>query len=167
MGVLLRLSPPFKLCLTGHAAERVVRSLFDHYNKINKLNYTVNQCMLEISHFANWVSSVVLGFYQHVIASTVAPPWGDTTTTDQSETTSEAPSTPVSRFPAQLRTPRANGGGKKHQFTPKTVRLYTYCVSDLDCMFTCINTKTRFTLLKYYCLKCQLTLGTVFPLSPR
>lgn len=48
--------------------------------------------------------------------------WVDTTTTDQSETASEAPSTPVSE-PVQFQTPRANAGGKKHHFIPKTVRL--------------------------------------------
>ncbi|CAG5983047.1 unnamed protein product [Menidia menidia] len=37
----------------------------------------------------------------------VAPVLGETTTTDQSETASEAPSTPVSEFPAQPQTPQA------------------------------------------------------------
>lgn len=50
---------------------------------------------------------------------TAAQTWADTTTTDQSETASEAPSTPVSE-PLHLQTP---GGGKKHHFIPKTVRL--------------------------------------------
>lgn len=75
----------------------------------------------------NKVIQADLEFYQHMIATTIAPAWADTTTTDQSETASEAPSTPVSDFPAQLRTPKANGGGKKHHFIPKTVRLYIYC----------------------------------------
>lgn len=54
-----------------------------------------------------------------VFILTAAKAWADTTTTDQSETASEAPSTPVSD-PVQLRTP---GGGKKHHFIPKTVWL--------------------------------------------
>lgn len=57
----------------------------------------------------------------HMFIFTAAKAWTDTTTTDQSETASEAPSTPVSD-PVQLRTP---GGGKKHHFIPKTVRLKT------------------------------------------
>lgn len=54
-----------------------------------------------------------------VFILSAAQTWTDTTTTDQSETASEAPSTPVSE-PLHLRTP---GGGKKHHFIPKTVRL--------------------------------------------
>lgn len=66
-------------------------------------------------------------FDQHAIVSAVAPAWGDTTTTDQSETASEAPSTPVSDFPAQMQTPKPKGG-KKHHFVSKTVRLCS-CLS--------------------------------------
>lgn len=55
----------------------------------------------------------------HMFIFTAAKAWTDTTTTDQSETASEAPSTPLSD-PVQLRTP---GGGKKHHFIPKTVCL--------------------------------------------
>lgn len=57
----------------------------------------------------------------HAFTVTAAQTWNDTTTTDQSETASEAPSTPVPN-PVQHRTP---GGGKKHHFVPKTVRLET------------------------------------------
>lgn len=69
----------------------------------------------------------VLGFLLHVTASIAAAAWADTTTTDQSETASEAPSTPVPDFRANPGAPRANGGGKKHHFIPKTVMLYSYC----------------------------------------
>lgn len=57
----------------------------------------------------------------HLFIFTAAKAWTDTTSTDQSEMASEAPSTPVSD-PVQLRT---HGQGKKHHFIPKTVRLET------------------------------------------
>lgn len=60
--------------------------------------------------------------FTNMIVSTVAPAWGDTTTTDQSEAANEAPSTPVSDFPAQPQTPKPKGL-KKHHFVSKTVRL--------------------------------------------
>lgn len=82
--------------------------------------------------------------------SAVAPAWADTTTTDQSETVSEAPSTPVPEIPVQLRTPKARGG-KKHHFIAKTVRLCTYCesevLSDLDGLSIC--TTSYFNMFDY------------------
>lgn len=69
------------------------------------------------------VASVVLRFDQHLTVFAVAPAWADTTTTDQSETVSEAPSTPVSDHPVQPQTPRGYGAGKRHHFIPKTVWL--------------------------------------------
>lgn len=66
------------------------------------------------------------GFNRFVMRRVVAPAWADTTTTDQSETASEAPSTPATDIQTPLRTPRANRGGKKHHFIPKTVRTNTY-----------------------------------------
>ncbi|XP_061583768.1 rac GTPase-activating protein 1-like [Cololabis saira] len=72
----------------------------------------------------------------------VAPELGDTTT-DQSDTTSEAPCTPVSQFPAQRQAPRA-GGGKKHNFVPKTVIKSEFCAP--------CGRRTRFGKL---CLRCQ------------
>lgn len=57
--------------------------------------------------------------YTHLMVSTAALAMGDTTT--DLSTTSEAPSTPV----PDCGTPRANGRGKKHEFVPKTVRLYS------------------------------------------
>ncbi|XP_039971388.1 rac GTPase-activating protein 1-like [Xiphias gladius] len=78
----------------------------------------------------------------------VAPAWGDTTTTDQSETASEAPSTPVSDFPAQLRTPKANGGGKKHHFIPKTVIKSEFCVP--------CGRRTKFGKMYLRCQDCRV-----------
>lgn len=78
----------------------------------------------------------------------VAPSLGDTTTTDQSETASEAPSTPVSDFPAKLRTPRANGGGKKHQFIPKTVIKSEFCVP--------CGRRTKFGKVYLRCQDCRV-----------
>lgn len=74
--------------------------------------------------------------------------WADTTTTDQSETASEAPSTPVSEFPAQLRTPKANGGGKKHHFIPKTVIKSEFCVP--------CGKRTKFGKLYLRCQDCRV-----------
>ncbi|XP_070758925.1 rac GTPase-activating protein 1-like [Enoplosus armatus] len=78
----------------------------------------------------------------------VAPAWGDTTTTDQSETASEAPSTPVPDFSAQLRTPRANRGGKKHQFIPKTVIKSEFCVP--------CGRRTKFGKMYLRCQDCRV-----------
>ncbi|KAM7401829.1 hypothetical protein PAMP_017107 [Pampus punctatissimus] len=78
----------------------------------------------------------------------VAPAWADTTTTDQSETTNEAPSTPISDFSAQLRTPRANGGGKKHQFIPKTVIKSEFCVP--------CGRRTKFGKMYLRCQDCRV-----------
>lgn len=65
-----------------------------------------------------FISLITKCLYSRVFF-TAAQTWADTTTTDLSETASEAPSIPVSH-PLQVRTP---GGGKKHHFIPKTVRL--------------------------------------------
>ncbi|XP_022600971.1 rac GTPase-activating protein 1-like [Seriola dumerili] len=78
----------------------------------------------------------------------VAPAWGDTTTTDQSETASEAPSTPVSDFQAQLRTPKANGGGKKHHFIPKTVIKSEFCAP--------CGRRTKFGKMYLRCQDCRI-----------
>ncbi|XP_071351083.1 rac GTPase-activating protein 1-like [Trachinotus anak] len=78
----------------------------------------------------------------------VAPAWGDTTTTDQSETASEAPSTPVSDFPAQFRTPKANGGGKKHHFIPKTVIKSEFCAP--------CGRRTKFGKMYLRCQDCRV-----------
>ncbi|XP_022055818.1 rac GTPase-activating protein 1-like [Acanthochromis polyacanthus] len=78
----------------------------------------------------------------------VAPQWGDTTTTDQSETVSEAPSTPVPDYPAQVQTPRANKGGKKHHFIPKTVIKSEFC---MPC-----GKRTKFGKLYLRCQDCRI-----------
>nr|XP_020448242.1 rac GTPase-activating protein 1-like [Monopterus albus]XP_020448243.1 rac GTPase-activating protein 1-like [Monopterus albus]XP_020448244.1 rac GTPase-activating protein 1-like [Monopterus albus] len=78
----------------------------------------------------------------------VAPAWGDTTTTDQSETASEAPSTAVADFPAQLQTPRANGRAKKHHFISKTVIKSEFCVP--------CGKRTKFGKMYLRCQDCRV-----------
>uniref|UniRef100_A0A674DY55 Rac GTPase-activating protein 1 n=1 Tax=Salmo trutta TaxID=8032 RepID=A0A674DY55_SALTR len=70
--------------------------------------------------------------------------WDSTTTIDQSETASEAPSTPCSDAPPPLKTPRAKGGVRKHEFLAKTVIKSEICVP--------CGRKTKFGKL---CLRCQ------------
>uniref|UniRef100_A0AAQ5Y316 Rac GTPase-activating protein 1 n=1 Tax=Amphiprion ocellaris TaxID=80972 RepID=A0AAQ5Y316_AMPOC len=77
----------------------------------------------------------------------LAPQWGDTTT-DQSETVSETPSTPVPDYPAQGQTPRANKGGKKHHFMPKTVIKSEFC---MPC-----GKRTKFGKLYLRCQDCRI-----------
>nr|XP_046240296.1 rac GTPase-activating protein 1-like [Scatophagus argus]XP_046240297.1 rac GTPase-activating protein 1-like [Scatophagus argus]XP_046240298.1 rac GTPase-activating protein 1-like [Scatophagus argus] len=78
-----------------------------------------------------------------------AQTWVDTTTTDQSETASEAPSTPVSDFPAQLRTLRGNGaGGKKHHFITKTVIKSEFCAP--------CGRRTKFGKMYLRCQDCRV-----------
>ncbi|XP_043978367.1 rac GTPase-activating protein 1-like [Gambusia affinis] len=67
----------------------------------------------------------------------------DTTTTDHSETASEAPSMPVSETPVQFQTPRIKGG-KKHHFIPKTVIKSEFCAP--------CGRRTKFGKI---CLRCQ------------
>ncbi|XP_034545967.1 rac GTPase-activating protein 1-like [Notolabrus celidotus] len=74
--------------------------------------------------------------------------WADTTTTDQSETASEAPSTPVSEFPAKLRTSKANVGGKKHQFIAKTVIKSEFCAP--------CGRRTKFGKMVLRCQDCRV-----------
>ncbi|KAM8866979.1 rac GTPase-activating protein 1-like isoform 1-T1 [Synchiropus picturatus] len=78
--------------------------------------------------------------------SAVGPSWADTTTTDQSETASEAPSTPVSDFPPALQTQR--GRGRKHQFIPKTVIRSEVCVP--------CGRRTKFGKLYLRCQDCRV-----------
>ncbi|XP_071750559.1 rac GTPase-activating protein 1-like [Centroberyx gerrardi] len=77
-----------------------------------------------------------------------APSWADTTTTDQSETASEAPSTPATDVPPPFRTPRANGGGKRHQFIPKTVIKSEFCVP--------CGRRTKFGKMFLRCQDCRV-----------
>ncbi|XP_054883568.1 rac GTPase-activating protein 1-like [Poeciliopsis prolifica] len=67
----------------------------------------------------------------------------DTTTTDHSETASEAPSMPVSETPVQFQTPPIKGG-KKHHFIPKTVIKSELCAP--------CGRRTKFGKI---CLRCQ------------
>uniref|UniRef100_A0A7N8YRD0 Rac GTPase-activating protein 1 n=1 Tax=Mastacembelus armatus TaxID=205130 RepID=A0A7N8YRD0_9TELE len=60
----------------------------------------------------------------------------------------EAPSTAVSDFPAQVQTPRANGGGKKHNFTPKTVIKSEFCVP--------CGRRTKFGKVYLRCQDCRV-----------
>uniref|UniRef100_A0A8C2WL93 Rac GTPase-activating protein 1 n=1 Tax=Cyclopterus lumpus TaxID=8103 RepID=A0A8C2WL93_CYCLU len=62
--------------------------------------------------------------------------WGDTTTTDQSETAREP------------RTPRPNAGGKKHQFTPKTVIRSEFCAP--------CGRRTKFGKMYLRCQDCKV-----------
>lgn len=102
---LSRPSPPFKLCPFTLAAERLVSFYFIFIMTVFFSPKFLHSCDP---------------------LSAAAPTWADTTTTDQSETVSEAPSTPVPD-PAPPRTTRANAGGKKHHFIPKTV-----CVAQMS-----------------------------------
>ncbi|XP_068598653.1 rac GTPase-activating protein 1-like [Brachionichthys hirsutus] len=75
--------------------------------------------------------------------------WADvTTTTDHSETASEAPSTPASDFPVKLQNSRGNGGGKKHHFIPKTVIKSEFCVP--------CGRRTKFGKLYLRCQDCKV-----------
>ncbi|XP_029358336.1 rac GTPase-activating protein 1-like [Echeneis naucrates] len=78
----------------------------------------------------------------------VAPAWADTTTTDQYSTANEASSTPVSDFPAQLQTPKASRGGKKHHFIPKTVIKSEFCTS--------CSRRTKFGKMYLRCQDCRI-----------
>lgn len=81
--------------------------------------------------------------------SAAAPAWVDATTTDQSETTSEAPSMPFTEVPHTPRTPRANtAAGKKHNFVPKTVIRSELC---LPC-----GRRTKFGKLYLRCQECRV-----------
>ncbi|KAM3621604.1 uncharacterized protein V6R79_013406 [Siganus canaliculatus] len=71
----------------------------------------------------------------------------DTTTTEQSDTASEAPSTPVPDIP-QLHTPRPNRGGKKHRFTAKTVIKSEFCAP--------CGRRTKFGKVYLRCQDCRV-----------
>uniref|UniRef100_A0A672YC70 Rac GTPase-activating protein 1 n=1 Tax=Sphaeramia orbicularis TaxID=375764 RepID=A0A672YC70_9TELE len=71
----------------------------------------------------------------------------NTTTTDQSETASDAPGTLIS-LPAQTRTLRENGGGKKHHFIPKTVIKSEFC--------TPCGRRTKFGKMYLRCQDCRM-----------
>uniref|UniRef100_A0A4W6BXX5 Rac GTPase-activating protein 1 n=1 Tax=Lates calcarifer TaxID=8187 RepID=A0A4W6BXX5_LATCA len=60
----------------------------------------------------------------------------------------DAPSTPVQDFPAQLRTPKANSGGKKHHFIPKTVIKSEFCAP--------CGRRTKFGKMYLRCQDCRV-----------
>ncbi|XP_029947861.1 rac GTPase-activating protein 1-like [Salarias fasciatus] len=72
----------------------------------------------------------------------------DDTTTDQSATVSEAPSTLAPDFKAKQETPKMNGEGKKHHFIPKTVIKSEFCGS--------CGKRTKFGKLYLRCQDCRV-----------
>ncbi|XP_037304440.2 rac GTPase-activating protein 1-like [Pungitius pungitius] len=102
---------------TGRTAERMNESI------VAKTTITVpgNGGVVEA------VSTIETVPYRTRSRKNVAPAWGDTTTTDDCETASEARSTPVPNLPVQLQTLRPKRGGKMHQFIPKTVIKSEFC----------------------------------------
>uniref|UniRef100_A0A665T0F6 Rac GTPase-activating protein 1 n=1 Tax=Echeneis naucrates TaxID=173247 RepID=A0A665T0F6_ECHNA len=56
--------------------------------------------------------------------------------------------TPVSDFPAQLQTPKASRGGKKHHFIPKTVIKSEFCTS--------CSRRTKFGKMYLRCQDCRI-----------
>uniref|UniRef100_A0A8C5FCV7 Rac GTPase-activating protein 1-like n=1 Tax=Gadus morhua TaxID=8049 RepID=A0A8C5FCV7_GADMO len=74
--------------------------------------------------------------------------WTDTTT-DQSETTSDAPSMPFTEATPTPRTPRNNtASGKKHNFVPKTVIRSEYCQP--------CGRRTKFGKVYLRCQECRV-----------
>lgn len=71
----------------------------------------------------------------------------DMSTTDQSETVSEAPSTPSNDAPP-LRRPQVNKAGQRHEFIPKTVIKSEFCVP--------CRRKTKFGKLYLKCQDCRM-----------
>ncbi|XP_041744613.1 rac GTPase-activating protein 1-like [Coregonus clupeaformis] len=86
----------------------------------------------------------VTGYWTRSRKTTAPQGWDSTTTIDQSETASEAPSTPCSEAPPPLKTPSAKGRVRKHEFLAKTVIKSEFCVP--------CGRKTKFGKL---CLRCQ------------
>ncbi|XP_054640532.1 rac GTPase-activating protein 1-like [Dunckerocampus dactyliophorus] len=74
--------------------------------------------------------------------------WPETTSTDLSEANSEAPSTPVSDPPNRLQNPKANGGGKQHQFVSKTVIKSEFCAP--------CGKRTKFGKIYLRCQDCRI-----------
>ncbi|KAG7493826.1 rac GTPase-activating protein 1-like [Solea senegalensis] len=103
---------------TGRISDRINESVVAKTTITVPVNGVAVQAVSTIETVPYWTSSR---------KKSVAPSWADTTTTDQSETASEAPSTSVSDFPHQFQTPKAKGG-KKHHFVPKTVIRSEFCV---------------------------------------
>ncbi|TWW61686.1 rac GTPase-activating protein 1-like [Takifugu flavidus] len=115
---------------TGRTAERMNESIVTKTTITLPVNGRALEAVSTIETVPYWTRS----------RKSAAQTWADTTTTDQSETASEAPSTPVSQ-PLHLQTP---GGGKKHHFIPKTVIKSEFCVA--------CGRRTKFGKM---CLRCQ------------
>ncbi|CAJ1051566.1 rac GTPase-activating protein 1-like [Xyrichtys novacula] len=102
---------------TGRTSERMNESIVAKTTITMPVNGGAVEAVSTIETVPYWTRS----------RRSAALAWADTTTTDQSETASEAPCTPVSEFPAKFQTPKTNGGGKKHQFIAKTVIKSEFC----------------------------------------
>ncbi|XP_031681480.1 rac GTPase-activating protein 1 isoform X1 [Oncorhynchus kisutch] len=89
----------------------------------------------------------VPGYWTGSRKRTAAQGW-DTTSIDQSEAASEAPSTPCSKAPSPTKTPRAKVGARKHEFLAKTVIRSEFCVP--------CGRKTKFGKLYLRCQDCRL-----------
>ncbi|XP_069571482.1 rac GTPase-activating protein 1-like [Brachyistius frenatus] len=127
-----------KPCSTGRPSDRINESIVAKTTITVPVNGGAVEAVSTIQTVPYWTRSR---------KTSVAPAWGDTTTTNQSETVSEAPSTPASPFPAQLQTPRANGG-KKHHFIPKTVIKSEFCRS--------CERRTKFGKVYLRCQDCRV-----------
>uniref|UniRef100_A0A8C9X9P0 Rac GTPase-activating protein 1 n=1 Tax=Sander lucioperca TaxID=283035 RepID=A0A8C9X9P0_SANLU len=88
------------------------------------------------------------GAVEAVSTIETVPYWTRSRKSGENSTASETPSTPVSNFPAQLRTPRTNRGEKKHQFVPKTVIKSEFCVP--------CGRRTKFGKMYLRCQDCKI-----------
>ncbi|XP_017278274.1 rac GTPase-activating protein 1-like [Kryptolebias marmoratus] len=124
-----------KSCSTGRTADRINESIVTKTTITLPATGGVVEAVSTIETVPYWTRSRKRSVL------------GDTTTTDQSETVSDAPSTQVPDVPAQLQTPRAKGG-KKHHFIPKTVIKSEFCG-------TC-GRRTKFGKLYLRCQDCRI-----------
>ncbi|KAL0977813.1 hypothetical protein UPYG_G00161530 [Umbra pygmaea] len=90
----------------------------------------------------------VPGYWTRNRRTTAAKGSDTTTTIDQSDTVSEAPSTPRSEAPPPTKTPRAKVGARKHEFLGRTVIKSEICVP--------CGRKTKFGKLYLRCQTCRL-----------
>ncbi|XP_077429526.1 rac GTPase-activating protein 1-like [Vanacampus margaritifer] len=78
-----------------------------------------------------------------------AQAWAESTSTELSETNSEAPNTPVSYLPLHLKTSKAKkGGGKQHLFATKTVIKSEFCAP--------CGKRTKFGKMYLRCQDCRM-----------
>ncbi|XP_074536787.1 rac GTPase-activating protein 1-like [Halichoeres trimaculatus] len=123
---------------TGRASDRMNESIVAKTTISVPVNGGTVEAVSTIETVPYWTHS----------RKSAALTWVDTTTTDQSETASEAPSTPVPEFPAKLRTPKVKVGGKKHQFIAKTVIKSELC--------TPCGRRTKFGKMVLRCQDCRV-----------